>query len=151
MTSQAQKTTKRMNCALWFVQALLAVLFLWAGGMKLLLPIEQMTKLIPLPGLLLRFIGTAEVLGAFGLILPGLLRIGRGLTPLAAAGLAIVMTGAAAITLNAGGIVEALLPAAVGLLAAWVARCRRAPAGEKEIQTARRSGEPPFDLWKEAA
>jgi len=66
-----------MTYALWIVQGLLALIFLFTGGMKLVLPVEEMTKQIPLPGLLLWFIGVAEVLGAIGLILPGLLRIGR--------------------------------------------------------------------------
>jgi hypothetical protein len=65
---------------------LLALIFLFTGGMKLVLPVEEVTKQRPLPGLLLRFIGVAEVLGAIGLTLPGLLRIRPGLTPLAAAG-----------------------------------------------------------------
>ena len=32
-----------MTYALWIVQGLLAALFLWAGGIKLLLPLEQLT------------------------------------------------------------------------------------------------------------
>src|ERR1700730_12654193 len=55
--------------------------------MKLVIPIEGMTKDIHLPGLFLRFIGVAEMLGAIGLILHGLLLIRPELTPLAAAGL----------------------------------------------------------------
>ena len=39
-----------MNTALWIVQALLALLFLWAGVMKLVLPLEQMAGPVPLPG-----------------------------------------------------------------------------------------------------
>ncbi len=74
-----------MNVALWLVQELLAFLFLFAGGMKLVLPVEEMTKQMPLPGLFLRFIAVCGVLGAIGLILPWLLRIRPGLTPLAAA------------------------------------------------------------------
>jgi hypothetical protein len=76
-----------MTYALWVVQGLLALLFLWAGGIKLVLPLEELTGPVPIPGLFLRFIGVAEVLGALGLILPGLLRIRPGLTPLAATGL----------------------------------------------------------------
>jgi hypothetical protein len=115
--------------ALWIVQGLLAALFLWAGGVKLVLPLEQLAGPIPLPGLLVRFIGVAEALGAFGLILPGLLRIRPGLTPLAAAGLVIIMIGATGLTLAAGDVAMALIPLAVGLLAGFVAygRCRRAP------------------------
>ena len=72
-----------MSTALWIVQGLLAALFLFAGVMKLILPLEKMTGPVTLPGPFLRFIGVAEVLGALGLILPGLLRIRPGLTPLA--------------------------------------------------------------------
>ena len=77
-----------MTYALWIVQALLAATFLFAGGAKLVTPIEEMTTQMPvaLPGLFLQFIGVAEVFGAIGLILPALLRIRPGLTPLAAAG-----------------------------------------------------------------
>src|SRR5437867_5371882 len=83
-----------MNVALWIVQGLLAALFLFAGGAKLLLPLDQMAGPVALPGWFLRFLGVAEVLGALGLVLPGLLRIRPGLTPLAAAGLVIIMIGA---------------------------------------------------------
>jgi hypothetical protein len=115
--------------ALWIIQGLLALLFLFAGGMKLVQPIEVLTAQAPLPGLFLRFIGVAEVLGALGLILPGLLRIRPGLTPLAAAGLVIIMVGATIFTLQIGGGALALIPAVVGLLAACVAygRWRLAP------------------------
>ena len=120
-----------MNIALWTVQGLLAALFLFAGGMKLVMPIEEMMKQmpIPLPGLFLRFTGVVEVLGAIGLILPWLLGIRPGLTPLAAAGLVIVMIGATAYTLAAGDISMALIPLVVGFLAAFVAygRWRLAP------------------------
>lgn len=112
-----------MNYALWIIQWLLALLFLFAGGMKLVLPIEEMTKQmpLPLPGLFLRFTGVVEVLGAIGLILPWLLRIRPGLTSLAAVGLAIVMIGATVYTLAAGDLTAALIPLLVGLLSAFVA------------------------------
>ena len=113
-----------MTYALWIVQALLALLFLFVGGMKLVLPIEELTAEMSLPGLFVRFIGVAEVLGALGLVLPGLLRIRPGLTPLAAAGLVIIMIGATVITplmLAGGDAVLALIPLVVGLLAAFVA------------------------------
>lgn len=77
----------------------------------------------------MRFIGVAEVLGAMGLILPGLLGIRPGLTPLAAAGLVIIMIGATAVTLLSGDVMTALIPLVVGLLSAFVAygRWRLAP------------------------
>jgi hypothetical protein len=115
--------------ALWIVQGLLALTFLFAGGTKLVLPIEEMTKDLALPGLFLRLLGVAEVLGAIGLILPGLLHIRPDLTPLAAAGLVLIMIGATAVTLTTMDPALALIPLVVGLLAAFVAygRWRLAP------------------------
>jgi len=110
-----------MNSALWIVQALLAGLFLFAGGVKLITPIEEMTKQIAMPGWFLRFIGMAEVLGALGLILPWLLRIKPVLTPLAASGLVIIMIGATVVTLMTADIATALMPAFVGTCLAFVA------------------------------
>ena len=115
------------SSALWSLQVLLALLFLFAGSMKLLTPIEvmraQMT--VPLPGWFISFIGVAECAGALGLILPGLLRIKRGLTPLAACGLVGVMIGATILTLLGGDVLPALFPALVGLLCALIASARR--------------------------
>ena len=111
----------QLNVLLWIAQGLLAVVFLFAGGMKLILPLSAMAGPISLPGPFLRFIGVAEVLGAIGLILPGLLRIRTGLTPLAAAGLVIIMTGATVITVLGGAVAPALIPLTVGLLSASVA------------------------------
>ena len=118
-----------MTRALWIVQGLLVLVFLFAGGVKLVLPLEVLTKQMPLPGLFVRFIGVAEVLGAIGLLLPGLLRIRPGLTPLAAAGLVIIMIGATTLTLVGGDLAPALIPLVVGLLSAFVAygRWRLAP------------------------
>lgn len=112
---------KKSNVTLWVVQGLLAALFLFAGVMKLVMPIEQMTGPVALPGLFLRFIGVCETLGAIGLILPGLLRIHRELTPVAAAGLVIIMAGATVITAMGGSLAPAVVPLIVGVLAASVA------------------------------
>jgi hypothetical protein len=116
------------NKVLWIVQALLAALFLFAGGMKLVMPIEQLVAQAHMSGGFLRFIGVVEVLGGLGLVLPALTGIAPILTPLAAAGLVIVMIGATVVSLP-GGIGPALFPFAVGVLAAWVAvgRWRFAP------------------------
>src|SRR5215207_7853727 len=123
-----------MTYVLWIVQVLLALLFLFAGGMKLILSPEVLASMgspnqIPLPGWLVRFVGVVEVLGALGLILPGLLRIKPWLTPLAAAGLVVLMIGATALTVAAGGVAAGVIPLVVGLLAAFVAygRWRLAP------------------------
>jgi hypothetical protein len=118
-----------MTYALWIVQGLLAALFLFAGGVKLVLPLDKLTGPMPLPGLFIRFIGVVEVLGAIGLILPGLLRIRPSLTSLAALGLVIVMIGATAYNVAAGDVASSLITVVVGLLAAFVAygRWRLAP------------------------
>ena len=118
------------NVLLWIVQGVLALLFLFAGGMKLVLPPEAMVGPVALPLAFLRFLGVVEVLGAIGLILPGLLRIRVGLTPIAAAGLVIIMIGATVITAFGGAIAPALFPLTVGLLAGSVAFGRWQPFRE---------------------
>ena len=110
-----------MTHALWIIQGLLALLFVFAGGFKLFMPIEELMKETGMPGPFMRFISVAELLGGIGLILPGLLRIRPSLTPLAAAGLVIVMIGATVLTLEKGDVALALAPLAVGLLLAFVA------------------------------
>jgi uncharacterized membrane protein YphA (DoxX/SURF4 family) len=110
-----------MNVALWIAQTLLAVIFLFAGGMKLVMPIEELTAQMPMPGVFVRFIGIVEVLGGLGVILPWLTGIRPGLTALAAAGLVIIMIGATVLTVMIADIAMALIPIIVGLLAAFVA------------------------------
>jgi hypothetical protein len=117
--------SKRTHILLWTIQGVLALLFLFAGGTKLVMPVAELVKQSPLPGGFLRFIGVCEVLGAVGLIAPGLLGIRRGLTPLAAVGLAIIMIGATVVTLAAGQGAAAVIPLIVGVLAAIVASGRR--------------------------
>jgi uncharacterized membrane protein YphA (DoxX/SURF4 family) len=84
-----------MNITLWIVQILLAIVFLVSGITKAIRPSEKLRAGIPevQPGVI-RLIAVAEILGALGLILPGLTGIAPFLTPIAAAGLAIVMVGA---------------------------------------------------------
>ncbi|HEX3247325.1 MAG TPA: DoxX family protein [Chloroflexota bacterium] len=110
-----------MKYALWTVQVLLAALFLFAGVAKLTMPIEEMTAVVPLPGLFIQFIGVCEVLGAIGLILPGLTRIQPILTPMAAAGLVIIMVGATVITAATMDIPSASFPFVTLLLVSFVA------------------------------
>jgi hypothetical protein len=115
-----------MNVVLWIVQVLLALLFLFAGGIKLL-PIQLPPGPVEFPGWFIRFIGLAEFLGGLGLILPWLLRIKPILTPLAAVGLLSIMVGATAISLKIAAS-AAVMPAVVGLLLLFVAYGRRNPA-----------------------
>ena len=112
----------RTDTGLWILQGLLAALFLFAGGMKLVLPVEAMQQgPVALPGPFLRFIGVCEVCGAVGLVLPWLLRIRPRLTPLAASGLIVIMTGATILTAVGGQVAGALFPLTVGLLLTLVA------------------------------
>lgn len=120
-----------MNIVLWIIQVLLALLFVFAGVMKFIIPVEEMTKQMPvaLSGLFLHFIGVCEVLGGLGLVLPMLLRIKPWLTPIAAIGLAIIILGAIAFSLQLG-VMQALMPVVVELLLMFVAygRWRLVPA-----------------------
>jgi uncharacterized membrane protein YphA (DoxX/SURF4 family) len=136
-----------MTYVLWIIQVFLALLFLFAGGTKLVLPLEVLQSMGPpnqvqLPGLLIRFVGVVEVLGALGLVLPWLLRIKPWLTPLAAAGLFVVMLGATAVTLAGVGVGPAIFPLVVGLLAAFVAYFRfKTPSNPtNSLSHRRRSG-----------
>ena len=120
-----------MKKTLWVVQILLAPLFLFAGAAKFFTPVDQMTKGMPATlasASFIHFIGLCEVLGGLGLVLPGLLRIKPGLTPLAAAGLAIIMIGATVVSMPQG-VGMAVFPLVTGILAALVAygRWRLAP------------------------
>ncbi len=122
-----------MNIVLWIIQALLALIFLLSGGMKLALSIEQMRAMGPpnqilLPGLFIKFIGVCEVLGALGLILPRLFRMRPGLTPLAAVGLCIIMVGAIVTTLMSGQVAPAMFPLVTLVLLVFVAYGRMKPS-----------------------
>ena len=126
-----RSASRTLSIALWTLQALLAAIFLMTGSMKLLLPADVLAAQTPLPIALVRFIGVCELAGALGMLLPGLLRIGPSLTPLAAAGLVVLMMCATILTpiLVSPDPVMMLVPATVGALAAGVgyARLRLAP------------------------
>lgn len=129
-TTTLTSRQRKINAILWTIQVLLAALFLFAGVMKLIAPPEMLKGPgIQFPLLFLRFIGLCEFAGGLGLILPGLFRIRTGLTPLAAAGLVIIMSGAVATTLLGGLGAGATIPAVVGALAAGIAygRTRAVP------------------------
>lgn len=120
--------TTKGRVTLWVLQGLLAALYLLAGGMKLAAPLAALAEQSHLPGAFMKLIGVLEVAGALGLVLPGLFRTARVLTPLAAAGLALVMIGATAVTVAQMGVGAAVVPFVVGLLDALVAYARW-PAG----------------------
>lgn len=115
-----------MNILLWIIQILLALLFLFAGGTKFYYTIEQMRAMGPpnqilFPGWFIHFIGVCEILGALGLVLPGLLRVKPYLTAVAAIGLTIIMIGAIVVTAMVGGVGPAIPNVIICLLCAFVA------------------------------
>jgi len=113
------------SIGMWVGQGLLAALFLFAGGFKLVGSAEAMSQgPVVLPLAFLRFIGACEVLGAIGLILPWALKIHRELTPLAAAGLVIIMIGATTLTVISGQAYGAIMPLVAGIIAITIARGR---------------------------
>jgi putative oxidoreductase len=124
---------KLLHVGLWFAQVALAGLFFMAGLTKLTTPNDQLVKMMPwvsgAMGPLVRFIGSVEVLGAVGLILPSLTRIKAWLTPLAALGLFTVMALASLTHLSRGELQILPFNAALGGLAAFVAwgRARKRP------------------------
>lgn len=121
------KSRRVTSVMLWTAQVVFALIFLFAGGMKLIVPVEVIVAQMPikLPDLFIHFIGVCEVAGGLGLVLPALTRVRRELTPLAAGALALEMVVATVYTLIGGGGVSALFPLVVGLLCAVVAYGRR--------------------------
>jgi putative oxidoreductase len=101
--------------------------------MKTTKPIAELARTMVWPGALppalVRFIGSAELLGALGLVLPSLTRIKPALTPLAGAGLVVVMLSASAFHIMRGELHVLPINFTLGALAAFVAwgRFRKAP------------------------
>jgi uncharacterized membrane protein YphA (DoxX/SURF4 family) len=126
-----------MHIALWVVQGLLGLLFTGVGVMKATQPIQalaaNMVWASEAPPALVRFIGIAELLGGLGLILPAATRILPILTPLAAAGLTVVMVLAALFHAGRAEMAAVPVPIVLGALAALVAwgRGKRAPIAKR--------------------
>ena len=112
----------RPNLALWVLQSLLAVFFIVASGApKFFLPDELLNMPLPIPRGALLLIGTAEILGGLGLVLPGLTRRHVWLTARAAAGLVLLTACATVYQLLARQPESAVFAAALGVLCAVVA------------------------------
>ena len=123
MSSSRARTTNRL---LWAAQIVVALLFIFAGSMKFIMPAAKLQQgPLVLPMAFIHFIGVCECLGALGLVLPGVLRFQTWLTPLAAAGLTIIMIGATVVTVLAMGAAAAILPAVVGTITVVIALGRR--------------------------
>lgn len=94
-----------MNTFLWILQILFGLYFTGIGVMHFNVPEglpAMMAWMYELSPGLHFFSGTAEILGGLGLILPGLTKIQTRLTPLAGAGLVLVMVGAVVFHLGRG-------------------------------------------------
>ncbi|MBV9326499.1 MAG: DoxX family protein [Chloroflexi bacterium] len=110
------------NGLLWMLQGILALFFALASGApKLLLPAAALPMPIPLPQSFVWFIGACEVLGALGLVLPGLTHIQPRLTSLAAACLVLLTICAASYQLIAGQPANAVFALIIGALSGCVA------------------------------
>lgn len=131
--TMSDSPARTLNRLLWTAQTLVALLFLFAGSMKFIMPAEKMQQgPIVFPIGFMYFIGVCECLGALGLLLPGMLRIRTWLTPLAAAGLTIIMIGATTVTISAMGAAAAIFPAIVGVVTAWIVYARTGVAAIPE-------------------
>lgn len=125
-----------MNRFVWALQILLGVFFFVMGLLHFLVPEgmpAQLGWMYDLPPWLHYISGTAELLGGLGLILPALTRIMPKLTPLAAAGLALVMIGAVTWHIGRGelrNVITNLLIAALLTLIA-VVRWRIHPIAQR--------------------
>jgi hypothetical protein len=125
---------------LWTLQVLLALFFALASGApKLLLPIDSLPLPIPLESWFVRLIGVAEVLGALGLLLPGIARLAlpgsvaadRRLSAAAATGLVLLTACATVYQLLAQQPQSAVFAACMGALCAIVAVARWRPAAAR--------------------
>ena len=93
-----------MIIAYWILAGLLALFFLYSGGVKVVRPVEKLRPMmgwvdaVPLP--LVRVIGVLEVMAAIGLILPPLTGIARALAVAAAVGLAVLQLAAIGVHLR---------------------------------------------------
>ena len=73
----SDKPGRGLTIALWIAQILLALVFGFAGAMKVFTPIEELAKngaWMRESEVLIRFIGISEVSGALGMLLPSLSR-----------------------------------------------------------------------------
>jgi len=123
-----------MNITLWIVTALLALLFLAAGTMKIAQPKARLAAsgqgwAEDFSEGTVKSIGGLEVLAALGLVLPALLNIATVLVPLAASGLFLLMAGAAITHARRGETTNVIVNAILGILAAAVAIARFGPYG----------------------
>ena len=115
-----------MNTFLWATQAVLALVYLTHGLVFLFPPeaVRKIKKQTPFSEAFSRFISSAEILAAFGLVLPGSTGLLPWLTPLAVAGLVPIMGGAVVFHLSRRELPLALLTTVLLVLVVFVAYAR---------------------------
>jgi uncharacterized membrane protein YphA (DoxX/SURF4 family) len=121
-----------MNTALWVVSGLLAVVFLGAGALKLVRSKEALAAggfkwVQDYSANQVRLIGIAEILGAFGLIVPPLVKIAPIVAPIAAVCLVVVMIGATYTHAKFKEYPQAVITILFAILSAFVAWGRFGP------------------------
>lgn len=115
-----------LRAALWVGQVVLMGMFLMAGSFKL-----SKSGEVPYPLPFTVFLGTAELLGAIGVVFPALLRIRPRLTPLAATGLATIMVLATGLHLVRSEPFQMTAGlAAIAIFVAW-GRFKKAPIASR--------------------
>jgi uncharacterized membrane protein YphA (DoxX/SURF4 family) len=137
ITATAQPS-RALHVTLWVVQLLLAAFFLMAGINHGLKPIAEAAQSSPwitgVPVWLARFIGFAEIAGALGLVIPAATRIMPWLTPLAAAGCAVIMLLAVPFHVMRGEanvVAFNIVPMLLAVFVAW-GRWKRAPIAPRD-------------------
>lgn len=115
-----------MDTALWVAQILLALAFGAAGILKVTQPKDKLAANMGWPeeysAGFIKFVGVVEIVGALGLILPGLTGIAPILTPIAASGLALEQVGAIAVHIRRKEprvIIGNVLLIAISVFIAW--------------------------------
>jgi uncharacterized membrane protein YphA (DoxX/SURF4 family) len=120
-----------MDTALWVIQIVLALMFGMAGVMKLSKSRADLQPRLPwvedFSDGTVKLIGAVELLAAIGLVLPAATGILPWLTPLAAAGLAVVMVLAAITHLRRKEFQGVVVNAVLFALSAFVAWQRFGP------------------------
>jgi hypothetical protein len=121
-----------MKVAYWVVATLLALLYLYSGGLKIVRSKDQLRPMMgwidDVPLSLVRTIGVLEVLGALGLVLPPLAGVAPGLPLASAIGLVLLQVGGISLHLSRGEarliglniVLLALAGVAVWLSTSWL-------------------------------
>ena len=113
-----------MNSVVWIIQIVLALLFLVIGGLKVVLPLPALQRIVHLAKRFptaMRLIGISEVLGVMGLLVPSLTGIQPWLTVAATLGLTIILIGALVVHIKAREFTNLGLPGLMLGLALLVA------------------------------